>query len=82
MKDLLRKIYESVLVHETDIFNMEKYINNEMENYIEPLKERFSEDELDIIRDCIYTTALLSETESFKMGMKYGMKMIIEVLSE
>ena len=80
MNELLKKIYEKVISQEEDIFQMDKRINDCMEEYISRYKEDFSEKDMERIRDCVYYAVLTSETEAFQMGMKYAVKMLLALL--
>lgn len=80
MNELLKKIYEKVISQEEDIFQMDKRINDCMEEYISRYKEDFSEKDMERIRDCVYYAVLTSQIEAFHMGMKYTVKMLLSIL--
>ena len=80
MNELLKKIYEKVISQEEDIFQMDKRINDCMEEYISRYKEDFSEKDMERIRDCVYYAVLTSELEAFQLGIKYTVKMLLSLL--
>lgn len=82
MNELLKKIYEKVISQEEDIFQMDKHINDCMEEYISRYKEDFSEKDMERIRDCVYYAVLTSQIEAFQMGMKYTVKTLLSILAD
>lgn len=82
MNELLKKIYEKVISQEEDIFQMDKRINDCMEEYISCYKEDFSEKDMERIRDCVYYAVLTSQIEAFQMGMKYTVKTLLSILAD
>lgn len=79
MKNILRKIFKEVISKEKDIFLMEKKLNDDMERYMVRYKEDFSESDMEKVRDCVYYAALVSEEEGFYLGMKYALKMLLDL---
>jgi len=53
-----------------------------MEEYISRYQGRFSEKDMEALRDCVYYAILLTEEESFYLGMKYMAKMLLSLLEE
>ena len=82
MNELFKKIYENVISQEEDIFQMDKHINDCMEEYISRYKEDFSEKDMERIRDCVYYAVLTSQIEAFQMGMKYTVKTLSSILAD
>ena len=82
MKDLLEKIYESVISQEEDAFEMDKRINTCMEEYISRYKDDFSEQDIERIRDFAYYAVLTTEKEAFQLGIKYAVKMLLSLLTD
>lgn len=82
MNELFKKIYENVISQEEDIFQMDKHINDCMEEYISRYKEDFSEKDMERIRDCVYYAVLTSQIEAFQMGMKYTVKTLLSILAD
>ena len=51
MKELLMKIYNSVLVYEDDVINVSKVVDDEINLLVEPYQTRLSDDELETLKD-------------------------------
>lgn len=69
MNELLEKIYENVIRQEDDTLDMEKRINDCMEEYISHYDD-ISEKDKERIRDIVYYAVLISEKESVRSGLK------------
>ena len=82
MRELFKKIYENVISREEDTYQMDKRLGDCMEEYILRYQERFSEKDMDALRDCVYYAILLTEEEAFYLGMKYMVKMLLSLLEE
>lgn len=82
MRELFSKIFENTVSKEEDIFQMDKRLDDCMEEYISQHKEHFSEKDMEILRDCVYYAILLTEEEAFYMGMKYTVKMLLTLLAD
>ena len=81
MKDLLEKLYESVIRQEDDTLDMEKRINDFMEEYISNYDD-ISEKDKERIIDIVYYAVLISEKEAFQLGIKYAVRMLLSLLTE
>ena len=81
MKDLLEKLYESVIRQEDDTLDMEKRINDFMKEYISNYDD-ISEKDKERIRDIVYYAVLISEKEAFQLGIKYAVKMLLSLLHD
>lgn len=81
MKELLMKIYNSVLVYEDDVVNVSKVIDDEINLLIEPYQTQLSDDELETLKDLLSSTALIAEQTGFEVGMRFAIKLIFSLLS-
>lgn len=82
MRELFRRIFKNTVSREEDIVQMDKRLNDCMEEYISRYEEHFSEKDMEVLRDCIYYAVLLTEEEAFHTGMKYTVKMLLSLLEE
>ena len=82
MKDLLMKIYNSVLVYEDDVVNISKVVDDEINLLVEPYQTRLSDDELETLKDLLSSTALTAEQTGFEVGMRFAIKLIFSLLSD
>lgn len=81
MNKLLEKIYENVIRQEVDTLDMEKRINDCMEEYISHYDD-ISEKDKERIRDIVYYAVLVSEKGAFQLGIKYAVKMLLSLLTD
>lgn len=82
MRELFSKIFENTVSKEEDIVQMDKRLDDCMEEYISRYEGHFSEKDMEALRDCVYYAILLTEEEAFHMGMKYTVKMLLSLLEE
>ncbi len=82
MKELLMKIYNSVLVYEDDVVNISKVVDDEINLLVEPYQTRLSDDELETLKDLLSSTALTAEQTGFEVGMRFAIKLIFSLLSD
>lgn len=82
MKELLMKIYNSVLVYEDDVINISKVVDDEINLLVEPYQTRLSDDELETLKDLLSSTALIAEQTGFEVGMRFAIKLIFSLLSD
>lgn len=82
MKELLMKIYNSVLVYEDDVVNISKVVDDEINLLVEPYQTRLSDDELETLKDLLSSTALIAEQTGFEVGMRFAIKLIFSLLSD
>jgi len=82
MRELFKNIYEGIISKEEDALQMDKRICDSMEKYISRYKECFSDKDMEALRDCVYYAILLAEEESFYLGMKYMVKVMLSLLEE
>ena len=80
MKELLMKIYNSVLVYEDDVINVSKVVDDEINLLVEPYQTRLSDDELETLKDLLSSTALTAEQTGFEVGMRFAIKLIFSLL--
>ena len=80
MKELLMKIYNSILVYEDDVVNVSKVIDDEINLLVEPYQTRLSDDELETLKDLLSSTALTAEQTGFEVGMRFAIKLIFSLL--
>ena len=82
MRELFKKIFEHIISREEETYQMDKRLGDCMEEYISRYQGRFSEKDMEALRDCVYYAILLTEEESFYLGMKYMAKMLLSLLEE
>lgn len=80
MEDLLEKIYNSIISNEKESVKLGKEYDKQMEEILEPLKERFTEDEIDKIRERMYDVAYITEKGGFMLGVRFMAEFIFELM--
>lgn len=80
MSELI-KIYENVVRHKKEVVHMEEQVTEEVIRLSEPFKDKLSIDELETLQDAMFSVALTSQHEGFRLGMKYLAKLLAECLS-
>ena len=81
MEQLLSEIYEKV-VYASDIYNeLNQKYDEEVENLIQPLKEKISAEELDELRALMYSASFVAEKNGFYMGVHVAVKFLSESLN-
>lgn len=81
MKNLLNKIYEDVISNEPDVIKKNCRMDDEIKNIIKShMKDA---DELpEDIRDTYFDVAFLAQRQGFILGMRYAVKLLMELLSD
>lgn len=81
MKNLLNKFYEDVISNEPDVIKMNCRMDDEIKNIIKnrvPDSDKLPED----IRDTYFDVAFLAQRQGFILGMRYAVKLLMELLSD
>ncbi len=78
-KEFMRKIYDDVSCGEPDVQAAEKSIGDEICLMTEKHKDRFSEDDLNIIRDMLFSVQTMSMREGYILGAKHAATLIAGV---
>ena len=81
MKNLLNKIYDDVISNEPDVIKKNCRMDDEIKNIIKShMKDA---DELpEDIRDTYFDVAFLAQRQGFILGMRYAVKLFMELLSD
>jgi len=82
MEDLLSKIYHSIICNESDSIEMAEKYEEQIEVIIESLKERLSEEDLELVKECMYEVSFLTEKGGFVMGARFMAKFMDEVMGK
>lgn len=82
MNELLKKIYNNVLVYEEQVINISKVVDDEINNLMEPHQNKLSATELEELKDLLSSTALVAEQTGFEIGMRFAIKLIVSMLAD
>lgn len=75
MNELLRKIYNDVLVYEHDVVKINKQVDKEINQFIEPYKKQLQDNELEKLNDLLSTVTLTAEQAGFENGVRFIVKL-------
>lgn len=81
MQDLIGKIYDKIICTEDDCIELGKSLDDFVEETIEPLRETMSEDDVETIKEMIYTVAYHAEKDGFRLGVHTAVKFMSEALN-
>lgn len=82
MNELLRKIYNDVLVYEHDVVKINKQVDKEINQFIEPYKKQLQDNELEKLNDFLSTVTLTAEQAGFENGVRFIVKLLYSLLSD
>ena len=82
MNQLLRKIYNDVLVYEKDIVKSNKQVDSEVNKIIEPYKNNLHDDELEKLKDLVSAGTSNAEQAGFESGVKFAIKMLYSLIND
>ena len=80
MEELLSKIYDRIVFYEKDCISLGTEFDQKVAEKLEPMKESISEDELEKLKELIYWVAFLEEKDGFRLGVRFTLKLLMEIL--
>ena len=80
MEELLSKIYDRIVFYEKDCISLGTEFDQKVAEKLEPMKESISEDELEKLKELIYWAAFLEEKDGFRLGVRFTLKLLMEIL--
>lgn len=81
-KEFMLKIYDEVSCEEPDVQAAEKSIGNEICLMTEEHRDKFSEEDLNLIRDMLYSVQTVSMREGYILGAKHAAALMEKVKRE
>jgi hypothetical protein len=78
MSELLMKFYQEVIQYENDSIEYGKQLDEEAIHLLEAYKEKFNDEEMEIIKELMYQLAY----EAQRMGYVLGVKSVIQIYLE
>lgn len=76
MSDLLKKIYEDVLVNEGEVKELRKEIDEAVKNCILPYKVVLSDSEQEELTHLLFSTSYTAEKVGFEIGIWFMFKLL------
>lgn len=80
MKDIWSKFFGKILFYEQDFVEYGRFLDRDITQIIEPLKQSMTEEELDVIKDMMYSTAYTAEKNGFHLGIRTALTMFVEAM--
>lgn len=81
MNDSLRKIYDTIICYEDETIEAGKRLDDEVKNVIMPYEKKLNINELEELKALLYGISNYSEREGFILGVKWAVKLLMEILS-
>lgn|GEM_PF-7112306 len=78
-KEFMQRVYDEVSCEEPDVQAAEKSIGNDICLMTEEHRDRFSEEDLNLIRDMLYSVQTVSMREGYILGAKHAAALMAEV---
>ena len=76
----MSKIYDRIVFYEKDCISLGTEFDQKVAEKLEPMKESISEDELENLKELIYWAAFLEEKDGFRLGVRFTLKLLMEIL--
>lgn len=80
MKDMWSKFFGKILFYDQDFVEYGRFLDRDITQIIEPLKQSMTEEELDVIKDMMYSTAYTAEKNGFHLGIRTALTMFMEAM--
>lgn len=79
MNDLLKKIYDTIICYEDETINLGKELDKEVNRLVQPYQNLYNEQELEELKAKLYSISIQSERAGFILGVKWMMKLLLEI---
>lgn len=76
MNNLLRKIYQDVLVYEEDTIAINQEVETERNRLLEDYQDKLNEEEMEELNDKMTAMALTAEMVGFELGVQYAVRLL------
>ena len=82
MSELLRKIYEQAIQDEDIAVAMGRRVDDWAKSLTVPYKDVLDEDQMELLRDLLFSTATKAEEEGFQLGIRVIVKLVLEIIAD
>lgn len=79
MSELLKKIYEGVILHERVAVEMGNRVDRWIDTLTAPYKEQLDNGQMEQMRNLMYSTAIKAEEEGFQLGIRMIVRLMLEI---
>ena len=76
MNELLKKIYNEILVYEKDIVTTNKTVDDVISNQIKPYEKKLPENEYEELKGLVFSAISIAEQAGFENGLQFTIKML------
>ena len=80
MEELLSKIYERIVFYEKDCISLGTEFDRKLAKKLASMEGSISDDEMEKLRELLYWVALLEEKDGFRLGVRFTLKLVAEIL--
>ena len=81
MKNLLEKIYKQVIYYGQEQIKSGKVLDDEVSELIAPYRSKLSQQEIEELRNLMYSASYTAQYEGFRLGAKAIVNLLIDILS-
>lgn len=81
MNNLLKKIYNDVLVYESDIVKINKHVDEEINQLVKPYTKQLSDKEMEKLNDLLSVAVMTAEQAGFENGVRFAVKLLYSLLN-
>ena len=82
MNALLKKIYDTIVCYEDETINLGKELDKEVNRLVQPYQNLYNEQELEELKAKLYSISIQSERAGFILGVKWMMKLLLEIFMQ
>lgn len=80
--NLLKKIFDDVIAYEAEAIEIRSSIEDEVKKLIPPYVSKIDDKEKEAFEDMCYDISYFAELGGFRLGMKYAVKILTEILKK
>lgn len=80
MNDLLKKIYNDVLVYESDVVKINLQVDEEINRLVKPFTKQLSDEEMEKLNELLSMAVLTAEQAGFENGVRFAVKLLYSLL--
>lgn len=82
MNDLLKKIYNNVLVYEHDVVKTNLQVDKKINQQVEPYTSQSSDEDMEKLNDLLSMAVLTAEQAGFENGVRFAVKFLYSLLCD
>ncbi len=79
MNELFNKIYDNVICYEEDFIEVSKELDKTVDELLKPHLQRFSNDDMELLKTLMYQISSSSKQTGFQLGSKYALSLLLEL---